>query len=51
MTGARAGARLRVGKAYGVFYLPGFGLGIPDPRLLGTQPPLSTSGVKSGFNY
>ena len=50
MTGARAGpglqvglvARLWVGKAYGVFYLPGFGLVVPASWLLGTQPPFAT---------
>ena len=39
MTGARVGAGLRaglvaglwVGQAYGVFYLPGFGLAVPAP--------------------
>ena len=47
---ARAGAGLRaglvaglwVGQAYGVFYLPGFGLVVPAPWLLGTQPPFVT---------
>ena len=50
MTGARAGAGLRAGlvaglwvrQAYGVFYLPGFGLAAPDPWLLGTQSPFAT---------
>ena len=55
MTGAGAGtglrvgllAGLRVGQAYGVFYstylyLPGFGLAVPVPWLLGTQPPFAT---------
>ena len=39
MTGARVGAGLQaglgaglwVGQAYGVFYLPGFGLAVPAP--------------------
>ena len=32
MTGARVGAGLRAGLvAYGVFYLPGFGLAVPAP--------------------
>ena len=39
MTGARVGAGLRaglvaglwIGQAYGVFYLPGFGLAVPAP--------------------
>ena len=50
MTGARAGAGLwaglvaglRVWQADGVFYLPGFGLAVPAPWLLGTQPPFAT---------
>ena len=50
MTGARGGAGLRaglvaglwVGQAYGVFYLPGFGLAVPAPWLQGTQPPFVT---------
>ena len=49
VTGARAGAGLRaglvaglwVGQAYGMFYLPGFGLAVPAPWLLGTQPPFA----------
>ena len=44
VTGAWAGAGLqaglvagfRVGQAYGVFYLPGIGLAVPAPWLLGT---------------
>ena len=31
LTGAWAGAGLWVGQAYGVFYLPGFGLVVPAP--------------------
>ena len=42
VTGARAGAVLWVGQAYGVFYLPVYGLAVPAPWLLGTQPPFST---------
>ena len=50
MTGARVGAGSRaglvaglwVGQAYGVFYLPGFGVGGTSPWLLGTQPPFAT---------
>ena len=42
--GLRVGlvAGLRVGQAYGVFYLPGFGLAVPALWLLGTQPPFAT---------
>ena len=48
--GARVGAGLRaglvaglwVGQAYGVSYLPGFGLAVPAPWLLDTQPPFAT---------
>ena len=32
-------ARLRVGQAYGVFYRPRFGLAVPAPTSLSTQPP------------
>ena len=38
-------ARLWVGQTYGVFYLPGFGLMVPAPWLLGTQP------LYIGINY
>ena len=31
-------AGLRVGKAYGVFQRPGFGLLVPVPRSLSTRP-------------
>ena len=55
MTGARAGAGagLRVGQAYGVFYLPGFGLAVPAPWLLGTQLPfaLTTKTIKVSQIY
>ena len=40
----RAGlvAGLRLGKAYGVFYHPGFGSVVLAPRFLGTPPPFVT---------
>ena len=42
VTSVRTGAGLRLGEAYGVFYLPGFVLAVPVPYLLGTQPPFTT---------
>ena len=44
LAGLQAGlvAGLQVGQIYGVFYLPGFGLAVPAPWLLGTQPPFAT---------
>ena len=39
-------AGLRVGKAYGVFHRPGFGLLVSVPRSLSTQPPFATQVLK-----
>ena len=43
----RAGlvAELQVGHAYRVFHRPGFGLLVPDPRSLSTQPPFATQAL------
>ena len=38
-------AGLRVGQAYGVFHRPGFGLLVPVPRSLSTQPPFATQAL------
>ena len=35
-------ARLQVGQAFGVFLLPGLGVGSSAPRFLGTHPPHAT---------
>ena len=45
--GWRAGlvAGLRVGRAYGVFHQPGFGLLVSVPRSLSTQPPFATQAL------
>ena len=45
--GWRAGlvAGLQVGQAYGVFHRPGFGLLVPVPRSLSTQPPFATQAL------
>ena len=53
MTGARVGAGLRaglvaglwVGQAYGVFYLPGFGLAVPAPGSSGHSTSICDIGV------
>ena len=47
MAGLRVGlvAGLRVGQAYGVFHRPGFGLLVPVPRSLSTQPPFATQAL------
>ena len=41
-------ARLRVGQAYTVFYRPGFGLAVPAPTSLSTQPPFATQALNYG---
>ena len=38
-------AGLRVGQAYGVFHRPGFGLLVPVPRSLSSQPPFATQAL------
>ena len=38
-------AGLQVGQAYGVFHQPGFGLVVPVPRSLSTQPPFVTQAL------
>ena len=38
-------AGLRVGQAYEVFYRPGFGLAVPAPKSLSTQPPFATQAL------
>ena len=38
-------AGLRVGQAYGVFHWSGFGLLVPVPRSLSTQPPFATQAL------
>ena len=45
--GWRAGlvAGLQVGQAYGVFHRHGFGLLVPVPRSLSTQPPFATQAL------
>ena len=42
VTSVRTGAELWLGQANGVFYLPRFGVAVPVPYLLGTQPPFTT---------
>ena len=38
-------AELQVGHAYRVFHRPEFGLLVPDPRSLSTQPPFATQAL------
>ena len=38
---------LRMGQAFGVLLLPGFGVGSSSPRFLGTKPPCATQAIMS----
>ena len=57
MTGARVGDGLRaglvaglwVGQAYGVFYLPGFGLAVPEPLAPGHPTSICDIGVNNNY--